>query len=173
MTDLMEQAITRISKITWGNSKVKKKSSGLLIGEYFRRGTLFLESYSFKSGPFFSPARVLDIELGVDLDLEDVITSIFPEPGKPNILCKTICQRFLEWVILVEQGKIITDDYPNVYEPLIKYFERGGNLRIDQGIYLEYEYGAFPIDNWRERYSKLPPTDISDEFLDSADIEND
>ncbi|MEH6848913.1 hypothetical protein [Bacillus pseudomycoides] len=168
MNDVMKQAITRISQITWGASEVKKKSSELLIAEYLRRDSLFLEVYPFECGPFFSPAKVLDI----NLDFEDVITSIFTEPGKPNLLCKTICLRYLEWVALVENGKILNGDFQDVYEPLIKYFERGGTLRIDKGIYLDYGFGAFPIDNWRERYVKLQAADISDENLDNIDIEN-
>ncbi len=93
MNDVMKQAITRISQVTCGASEVKKKSSELLITEYLRRSSLFLEVYPFECGPFFSPAKVLDI----NLDFEDVITSIFTEPGKPNLLCKTICLRYLEW----------------------------------------------------------------------------
>lgn len=168
MNDLMENAITRISKIAWGTSEIKKKSSELLIAEYLRRCSLFLGVYSFESGPFVSPAKVLN----TNLDLEDYITSIFAESGKPNLLCKTICLRYLEWVFLVDEGKIINDEYQDIYEPLIKYFERGGTLRLDQGIYLDYGFGAFPIDNWRERYSKLHAIDISDENLDNVDIEN-
>ncbi|WP_223275695.1 hypothetical protein [Paenibacillus elgii] len=151
-----------------GHIQSEKKSSELLIAEFLRRGSLFLENSSSEFGLFFSPAKVLD----VNLDLENVITSIFYEPGKPNLLCKTICLRYLEWVSLVEKGKIMSNEYQDVYEPLIKYFERGGTLRIDQGIYLDYGFGAFPIDNWRERYSKLQATDISDENLDNVDIEN-
>ncbi|WP_339267581.1 hypothetical protein NYE54_27290 [Paenibacillus sp. FSL K6-1330] len=168
MTDFLEKAITRISKIAWGTSETKKKSSELLIAEYLRRSSLFLEGKSTESGPFFSPAKVL----GSNLDLEDIITSIFSESGKPNLLCKTICLRYLEWVSLVGKGKRIKGEYLDIYEPLIKYFERGGTLRLDQGIYLDYGFGAFPIDNWRERYSKLHAIDISDENLDNVDIES-
>lgn len=168
MNDFLEKAITRISKIAWGTSETKKKSSELLIAEYLRRSSLFLDGYSIESGPFFSPAKVL----GSNLDLEDIITSIFSESGKPNLLCKTICLRYLEWVSLVGEGKIINGEYQDIYEPLIKYFERGGTLRLDQGIYLDYGFGAFPIDNWRERYSKLQAIDISDENLDNVDIES-
>ncbi len=167
MIDTIEQAITRLSKITWSTSELKKKSSELLITEYLRRSSLFLEIYSIESGPFFSPAQVL----GTNLDLEDVITSIFTEPGKPNLLCKTICLRYLEWASLVKKGELIDGEYQDIYEPLIKYFERGGSLRIDQGIYLDYGYGAFPIDNWRERYIKLQAADISDENLKKIDTE--
>lgn len=169
MIDCLEKAITRISKIAWGTSETKKKSSELLITEYLRRSALFLEGYSFESGPFFSPAKVL----ASNLDLEDIITSIFSESGKPNLLCKTICLRYLEWVTLVGEGKIIDGEYQDIYEPLIKYFERGGTLRLDQGIYLDYGFGAFPVDNWLDRYSKLHAIDISDENLDNADIESD
>ncbi|EPY11656.1 hypothetical protein SAMN04488689_107158 [Paenibacillus sp. cl6col] len=168
MIDFMEKATTRISKIAWGTSETKKKSSELLITEYLRRSALFLEGYSFESGPFFSPAKVV----GSNLDLEDIIAGIFFESGRPNLLCKTICLRYLEWVSLVEEGKIISDEYQDIYEPLIKYFERGGTLRLDQGIYLDYGFGAFPIDNWRERYSKLHAIDISDVNLDKVDIES-
>ncbi|MGG4221584.1 hypothetical protein ABEW32_25605 [Paenibacillus jamilae] len=167
MIDTIEQAITRLSKITWSTSELKKKSSELLITEYLRRSSLFLEINSIESGPFFSPAQVL----GTNLDLEDVITSIFTEPGKPNLLCKTICLRYLEWASLVKKGELIDGEYQDIYEPLIKYFERGGSLRIDQGIYLDYGYGAFPIDNWRERYIKLQAADISDENLKKIDTE--
>ncbi|MEC0235048.1 hypothetical protein P4H71_11985 [Paenibacillus kribbensis] len=110
--------------------------------------------------------------MGTNLDLEDFVTSIFYESGKPNLLCKTICLRYLEWVSLVEEGKIISGEYQDIFEPLIKYFERGGTLRLDQGIYLDYGFGAFPIDNWRERYSKLHAIDISDDNLDNIDIES-
>ncbi|WP_231574858.1 hypothetical protein [Paenibacillus sp. FSL R7-0273] len=168
MIDFLEKAITRISKIAWGTSKTKRKSSELLIAEYLRRSSLFLEKYSIESGPFFSPSKVLDS----NLDLEDVITGIFSASDKPNLLCKTICLRYLEWVSLVGEGKIINGDYQDIYEPIIKYFERGGTLRLDQGIYLDYGFGAFPIDNWRERYSKLHAIDISDENLDNVDIES-
>ncbi|CAH1222325.1 hypothetical protein PAECIP111893_04846 [Paenibacillus plantiphilus] len=165
MIDLMNKATTRISKIAWGTSEVKKKSRELLIAEYLRRSSLFLEAHSFEAGPFFSPAKVVR----TDLDLEDRINSIFFESGKPNLLCKTICLRYLEWTYLVDKGEITYDECQDIYEPLIKYFERGGDLRLDQGIYLDYGFGAFPIDNWCERYSKLHAIDISDENLDNID----
>lgn len=41
MNDVMKNAITRISQVTWGASEVKKKSSELLITEYLRRSSLF------------------------------------------------------------------------------------------------------------------------------------
>lgn len=168
MNDFLEKAITRISKIAWGTSETKKKSSELLIAEYLRRSSQFLDGYSIESVPFFSPAKVL----GSPLDLEDIITSVFSESGKPNLLCKTICLRYLEWVSLVGEGKILNGESQDIFEPLIKYFERGGTLRLDQSIYLDYGFGAFPIDNWRERYSKLHAIDISDENLDNVDIES-
>jgi hypothetical protein len=167
MTDILDKAITRINKISWRTSEVKRKSSELLITEYLRRSSLFLEMHSFESGPFFSPAKVL----GTSLDLEDIISNIFSASIKPNLLSQTICLRYLEWVTLVEEGKIIDGDHRDIYEPLIKYFERGGTLRLDQSIYLDYGFGAFPIDNWRERYSKLPLIDISEENLTSVDNE--
>lgn len=166
MTDRFDKAITRISKISWKTSEVKKKSSELLITEYLRRSSLFLEMHPFESGPFFSPSKVL----GTSLDLEDLISNIFSASVKPNLLCQTIFLRYLEWVTLVEEGKIIDGDR-DIYEPLIKYFERGGTLRLDQSIYLDYGFGAFPIDNWRERYSKLPSIDISEENLTLVDNE--
>ncbi|CAI6084113.1 hypothetical protein PAECIP112173_04183 [Paenibacillus sp. JJ-100] len=162
-------AIERIQQIDWTIDAEYKKSNDLLVSEFLRRASEFLTySSSTSSSLFFSPIKVLGIN--IDLDLEELSEQLFPEQDIPsNPITRIICLRYIELAYLLERGVTTAIKFQDIYEPIIRFLERGGSLRIDKGVYLETGGFTFLLGEWVERYSKDESIDISDSYLNYVD----
>ncbi|SEP34658.1 hypothetical protein [Paenibacillus sp. OK076] len=173
MSNNVLTAVNRIKQIDWSLKAEVKKSNTYLISEYLRRASVFLiYNSSISSSVFFSPIKVLGIEK--ELDLEKISENIFPEIDIPsNPITRIICIRYVELSYLLDNGYIPEEKFHDIYEPIIKFIERGGSLRIDKGIYLEGKGFTFLLGDWVQRYSNNEVIDINDTKLDLVDEDDD
>lgn len=165
MSERVNNAIERINKIKWDNIKSSgRASNGVLVREYLRRATLFIHSVGVMvKYPFFNAAKAIGKEPITD------IVKVCPLIEKlDNALYKGLCQSYIEWSALADEGEPTAIEYQDLYEPLIKLFERGGGrFSIHHGE-LIIDSAAYPLNYWYNNVS-AEPMDISDSALDNYD----
>lgn len=166
MGRILNQAVERLSSIHFESLGDQLcDSHHILVSEYFRRVNAFIESASVSVDkyPIFSIASVLGKTVNLD------ISKVFPKLEKlENIYIKALSYCYLEISALADQGIKEALDHVDLYEPIIKFLERGGSFYIRQGEMLVGK-SAYPLNYWRNL--NIPINDISDKALNNLDSE--
>lgn len=171
MADRLKKAMERINSINFNNiNYVDCASHKILVQEFLRKATLVMNEFNITRSKMGYPhIKAYDL-IGKDLD-EDIWTT-FPElEDIENTTVKYMCNYYLEWTILGEMGIFAAIKYADLYEPMIKLFERGGCHYIRKGE-LNVGISAFPLGFWRH-HTVEKPYDISDAYLDQVDLKQD
>lgn len=166
MNEKFEAARLTIKKINWGFQESNKPSHSKLLFEFLRRGSLFLDFLSVdeNSRPaVFSASEKSDIHLSIDV--VKICSEL--ELIKNESLVKWTCLNYLEWAFLADQNIPIALEFQNLYEPVIKLFERGGKIRYHHGELVCGKIGW--SRNLSAKFSLYQPEDIRDEVLDEMD----
>ncbi|WP_339178182.1 hypothetical protein MHB43_23300 [Paenibacillus sp. FSL H8-0317] len=155
------QAIKRIAAIDWGCIGNKQARSHVhLSKEYLRRASIFFQYYS---GPCRYPFIIISNSITksqVSVDELQILKEIH------NSYVREIVTSYLELNALIDEGNKIAIDNKDLFEPVIKLYERGGHFFIRAG-YLNVA-GATDFLSLANRV-KREPLDISDETLDALD----
>lgn len=137
-------ALERLSKIAWeGDEKIVKNSYSALIMEYLRRISLLITRNSIEvttGYPFNNVAR----ELGAKQIINLIEICPYLESIK-NTYTAIICENYIEWMTLVDIGHPIALEFCDLYEPLIKLFERGGIYIGKRSGYINIGTSSMPI----------------------------
>ncbi|MDR0263216.1 MAG: hypothetical protein LBJ04_08310 [Sphingobacterium sp.] len=146
-------------------SKGEYSADATLIAEYYRRVGVLLQSLNKDSASIYSlMSKIIDTDTN-NLDY-DTFLSICPIPQKINFLTiKIICFGYLEWCSLLDIGHSIALKYSDIYEPIIKLFERGGGQISIHHHELVGGFGAFPRYISADR-GNMKEFDIIDSALD-------
>jgi len=164
-----DTALQKINGINWNIQEVPKKSHYVLLAEYLRRMAIFTKPYSTNQSPMGSPLNVLNIEnnnllLEIDTILEESLSTI------NNPIHYKICRNYLEAAYIIDKGILKNATLLDIYEPIIKFFERGGKLRFDSDRAFSCGSAAFVLNDWINFHSSRLETDISDLTLEKIDI---
>ncbi|MEB2282577.1 hypothetical protein LAV73_21860 [Lysinibacillus xylanilyticus] len=164
MGDLLSIALKRISTIQFENIDDKiKESHHVLIREYLRRINVFLDNLGIgvDEYPIFSVSKTLGKSSNIN------IFKICPKLDKiNNLYIQVICYCYLEISQLADEGVDEAMDYIDLYEPMIKFFERRGVFWIRQGELIVGK-SVYPLSYWR--HLEIQPSDISDDLLSEMD----
>ncbi|WP_141694974.1 hypothetical protein [Paenibacillus kribbensis] len=167
MGRILNQAVERLSSIHFESLGDQVcDSHHILISEYFRRVNAFIESSSVAVNkyPIFSIASVLGKTVSLD------VSKVCPKLEElENIYIKALSYCYLEISALADEGVKEALDHIDLYEPMIKFFERGGSFYIRQGEILVGR-SAYPLNYWRNL--NIPIQDISDVTLNKLDNEH-
>jgi hypothetical protein len=158
------EVVYRISRINWRNiGLVEKKSNVALAKEYIRRAALLVKTYSLNvKFPFYSAAQAIGKSQQID------IVGICPQlENLDNAFVKRFCECYLEWAFLTDTKEPAAIQFCDLYEPLIKLFERGGTIGLHHGEVVVGRY-AFPLVHWSS-LALEEPIDISDSGLEIWD----
>lgn len=161
---LLNTAIDRLSSISFENTEENSlKSFHVLIKEYLRRVNQFIYKMdvSVDHYPLFSFAKTL----GKAID-EKVYRAYSKLDMIQNPYVKVICYGYLEISELADQGVNEAIQYIDIYDPMIKFFERGGSFTIRQGE-MVVSGTAYPLRYWR--HLNISVQEISDIELDHMD----
>ncbi|RJG23053.1 hypothetical protein [Paenibacillus thiaminolyticus] len=110
------------------------------------------------------------IEKDIDILDYDTLLSICPDLKEVNLsVFKLICFGYIEWCVLIDKQHPIALKYPDIYEPFIKLFERGGGRISIHHHELVGGFGAFPRTIAADR-GDMKEFDISDNALDQEVI---
>ncbi|MEK4363083.1 hypothetical protein MKX68_11520 [Paenibacillus sp. FSL M8-0212] len=158
MGQLLTKAIERLSSISFEDTEDSslESSSHVLIKEYLRRVNQLLNEMhtSINQYPLLSFAKIL----GKAID-EEVYRACSKLDTLGNPYVKVICYGYLEVSELADQGVDEAIQYIDLYEPMIKFFERGGSFTIRQGE-MVVGSSAYPLNYWR--HLNISVQDISD-----------
>ncbi|MDQ0171544.1 hypothetical protein [Paenibacillus tundrae] len=162
----LEHALNRINLINFKFEEAEKNSHLILANEFLKRSAYF-ERFSYLDLSLESPFVNVAEALGYSPILE--IEKISPTVSSiQNEVIKSICIQYLELSALVDQGVLRARKYYNVYEPLIKLFERGGEIDlVDNNIVVGST--SVPLSDWYVYAMTRPEYDISIESLNALD----
>ncbi|MEN2773773.1 hypothetical protein ABCY62_01720, partial [Acetivibrio clariflavus] len=135
--------------------------------EYIRRAALFLKSISKDcKNALFRPADVLKRDFIID------IIKVCPVVANLELYTRSWCLYYIEWVALAEEGEQLALQFEDLYDPLIKLFERGVKLKMHKGCFEIGERNFINLYPGICSYASEEPFDISDNALERYDIEN-
>lgn len=163
-----EQSITRLQEIEWGNIDSNKPSLQILVNEFIRRGNKFRDMYEAenkKRMAIFSAAQIINAPIGVNI--EEIINDF--KISSKGWTTEYLCKFYLEWCYLFTEGRKEVIQSHGIYEPIIKFYERGGILTYHNNELICGHY-FWP----RNCYSipREPEFDISNKYLDIIDIQS-
>ena len=164
MGDLLNIALERLSTIQFENIDDEiKESHHVLIREYLRRVNVFLDNLEIDVDKY----PIISISKALGKSIDSNIFKICPKLDKiNNLYIRAICYCYLEISQLADEGVDEAVDYIDLYEPMIKFFERGGTFWIRQGELIVGK-SAYPLRYWRDL--DVPRNDISDDSLSEID----
>ncbi|WP_052410004.1 Imm3 family immunity protein [Paenibacillus durus] len=160
-----EEARTRIKNINWEYKVRNKPSHPVLVTEFIRSGNMFLDYNDYDPNnrrAIFSASLICKIDLPIDIN--GVCTEL---NEVKDGWAKMICTFYLEWSYLVDQEFPPALRFKDLYDPIIKLYERGGRISYHHHELVCGKYG------WSRNSALIlrntPPLDIHDEILDEMD----
>jgi hypothetical protein len=169
MNKHLDYALNRLSKINWIEDEQSVRNSySKLVWEYLRRISLLIQRNSieiFSGYPFVS----ITSELGGNTikNLVELCPYLY---DIRNTYTATVCEGYIEWAMLIDEGNPVALECKDLYEPLIKLFERGCINIGKHGGCISIGASIMPIPALEFTASK-EPIDISDKALDEYDSE--
>ncbi|URZ02147.1 hypothetical protein [Clostridium felsineum] len=163
-----DQALARIEQINWNNSYRNKPSYSILVHEFIRRGNIFRDIYDKENTgrlAVFSAAHIINASISEDVQRLIKDKNLI----KYGWTMAALCEYYLEWSYLIDRKNEIAIEYNDLYEPIIKLFERGGRISYHQNELICGKAG------WSRNCYSVPRKvfieEISDEILDNIDLE--
>lgn len=163
--------LDRLRAITWDDDFATPlrhaRSRALLMREHLRRAAQWARAYDAEAAwPCFDLAEYVDpsVELDpeVSADLEEFIRL---NVGTPSI--QATCRGVVRWAAVRTKSKATLPDIPEMYEPLLLLFERGGDYAIGQ--FIDLQGVATPQGNLAENLSATPFLTLAPTTLDALD----
>ncbi|NPC93892.1 hypothetical protein HOO54_17135 [Bacillus sp. WMMC1349] len=126
MNTNFQLASERIKNINWENKGVVKPFHPVLVREFIRRGNIFLD-FKFKDN---NRRAVFNAAKEINMEIPDHIKEKCTELVNVNIdwVTEYLCTFYLEWAYVVDKQLPIALDLYDLYDPIIKLFERGGRI---------------------------------------------
>ncbi|MFD0279456.1 hypothetical protein ACFVHB_36955 [Kitasatospora sp. NPDC127111] len=146
-------------------------SRAALLEEYFRRAALWLDAHGEPAWwPFFDLAAVVAPSVRADPALIAEVEGFIDEHvANPHVLTGSVAA--VHWAALREARGVRLDDPPDPFEPLIRFYERGGiAFRLENG-FVDLGVVMVPRGNWRQHLAPTPVVELDDRVLDTVDAE--
>ncbi|MCM3273988.1 hypothetical protein [Paenibacillus elgii] len=145
-------------------SRGEYEADSILIAEYYRRVGVFLRFNSIEATSIYAG---MDMLIGYKMDENEWGNFLIAFPNFKEIdimLMKLLSIHYLRWCSLLDSGNLIALQFPDIYDPMIKLFERGGGQINTHHHELVGEFGAFSRTIDIRRGDKKP-FNISDHAL--------
>ncbi|MCP1225523.1 hypothetical protein [Sebaldella sp. S0638] len=154
-----KNAINRINNVNWNNfMKLGTKEDNLLVYEYLRRLAEFYDEKGIT--PFGSlyfnavnPGKECEIDLKLILEMEVV------ENLKYSHMMRNMISCYLELAKYSDE-KPEYSKYLEIYDPLIRILERGGDILYRDGGLMVRNGSIFSLSGWYEFFKNAEPKDI-------------
>lgn len=146
-------------------SRGQYEADAILIAEYYRRVGVFLQHLS-KGGTGIYVGMDMLIGYRIPDDAWDNFVVDFPNFTDIDLmLMKMLSMHYLRWCALIDDRNSFALQYPDIYEPIIKLFERGGGQINTHHHELVGGFGAFSKTIYATR-GDMNPFDISESALE-------
>ncbi|MEY8747012.1 hypothetical protein AB9M62_48600 [Bacillales bacterium AN1005] len=167
MNSNFEQASERIKNINWENNGVDKPSYAILVTEFIRRGNIFLDFNSKDDNrrAVFNAAEIINFDTPAHIKEEcnGVVNA------NVDWVTEYLCAFYLEWAYVIDKQMPIALEFHDLYDPIIKLFERGGRISYHHNELVCGKH-AWPRNSGAIT-RELLPQDIRDKVLDALDDE--
>jgi hypothetical protein len=163
--------LDRLRAITWDDdfsvSLAHARSRAVLMREYLRRAALWAQAYDATADwPFFDLARYVApdfvLDPAISAEMEEYINR---DVGTPSI--QTVCRGAVRWAAVRADATAGLPDLPDMYEPLLLMFERGGGYAIGQ--FIDLQGVAIPQGNLEQNLSATPFLSLANSTLDALE----
>lgn len=166
MDQNFNKALFRIKEINWSDTVENKYSHYILVQEFINRGNLFKDQYcktEMKGLAIFSAAAMISADIPTSIEEKCNVMGLNTYGWIVNLSCKF----YLEWAYLIDHENTIAMKHSELYEPLIKLFERGGHLTYHQNSLYCGKF-SWPKSSYNLKRSDVA-CDITDDTLDMMD----
>jgi hypothetical protein len=158
MNNRMKSAIERVSLLSsLNNDRDASDHDVLLAKEYLRRIAVMAKTFpDWNLGPFFDTKMVTNIELETPVRSE--IERLLSSKAQPNAYVRKLCADYIKWNAYADIGNSVASSNLDIYEPLLRLFERGQEIGLHHG---ELMIGSFaiPLNRWLE-FAELTPLNL-------------
>jgi len=160
-----QNAVNHLNEIKWEQvGSVKEPWNMALIKEYIRRVSVFVTTNSLKTPyPFLNAAKAIGRD--IQLDIYECCPNL---KIIDNSLIIAMCTSYIQWAVLIDNKDDCATKFPDIYEPLIKLYEKSGSVNYRNGEILAGGY-AFPLAT-PIYMAKHDPIDITEEGLNNYSI---
>lgn len=186
-------AIDRCWNIKWQRDPARLGSQAALMREYLRRSALVAEAVGeTPNWPWFDAAarltlpgvdrRFLPAYVFLDADppyerpgvdpVEDRVLALNRHmneaPGDQGLYGRTVCWWSIRWASVKSHPTLAVLNLPDLYDPLVTFFERGGWFKPEQG-YLDLDGDNLTLAGWQRAAQKPPLPSLDPAVLDALD----
>ncbi|MEO3751587.1 hypothetical protein [Streptomyces sp. B6B3] len=152
----------------WDQAFGHRRSRALLMREYLRRAACWARAYGAERvWPFFDIVEYIDPTVQVDDDVLAELDELSSHMG--TLYVRTTCQAAVRWAALREKTEPQPSDLPDLYEPLLLMYERGGGFYIEE--FIELNGIAIRRGNVETNLAATPFLTLAPATLDAMDAE--
>ncbi|MFD4016450.1 hypothetical protein [Streptomyces sindenensis] len=154
----------------WSEVFGKAMSRRLLMREHLRRAALWSQKHSAESAwPFFDITEYIDPEFELSPSLSCKLEELVR--GQPSGV-KATCRGAVHLAELREQNPaMVPHDLPDLYEPLIRLYERGGEFITDNCGAVDLTGVSFRTGSLQGNAYNTQVVPLNDAVLDALDAE--
>ncbi|WP_143086366.1 hypothetical protein [Amycolatopsis saalfeldensis] len=165
-----QETLARILAIDWANDDAKfehEVSRARLMVEYLRRAAIWADALDAgDEWPFLDVAAHLDPNLRADPKTIKQLDEISVYIASPQV--RIVVESSLHLATLRDASTAGIPDLPDLYEPLLILFERGGGFGISNN-FIDFGIRMVPLKTWQERRNTQPIASLAPEALDALD----
>ncbi|MFC9625241.1 hypothetical protein ACFTXM_36525 [Streptomyces sp. NPDC056930] len=151
----------------WDHAFEHAQSRRLLMHEYLRRSALWAQAYGAEGDwPFFDVTQYIDKESRLPPALATELDECLK---KVAYSARKTCGAAVRLAELRARGDIAMPDLPDLYEPLILFYERGGEFLQDGAGFLDLTGVSVKPRGLRHHLVDLPFLTLDRRTLDALD----
>ncbi|GAA1074869.1 hypothetical protein [Nocardiopsis composta] len=163
----LERQFERILAIDWSHRRGGSRSQEALVREYLRRAAWWGKTLQAPGWPFIDPAEALAPDVPAPAELMDRLfqDEHFLNRGLHEVKS---CARSLRLAAVRDAGRPVPP-FPDLFEPIIVLFERGGGFSLDKSRMMHAGGAAFHIGIRTGHLHKKPGIPLDPKSLDALD----
>ncbi|MDI1460613.1 hypothetical protein QEZ54_06525 [Catellatospora sp. KI3] len=160
-----EAYVTRLRAVNWSDETMyaRRRSRQVLMQEHLRRSAQWADLLQTDAWPFPDLAAAVDPTIQADPALVSEVEELIG-----GSVAEYVCLYALRWYTLRALPEVVLPDLPDPYEPLLAFFERGGDFTLITG---HVDVGLALVPRWDvSRYlAAEPEADLDPATLDKLD----
>lgn len=155
----------------WDDAVAHVMSRRILMREYLRRAGMWAQAYSAEAAwPFFDVTEYMDSQFTLPSELaKDLQTYLNQLTGDYAI--KRTCSGAVRIAEFREQDPAFGADLPDLYEPLVLFYERGGEFLRDNAGFIDLTGVSLRPGTLQGHLSTPRLDSLDDAVLDAVDAE--
>ncbi|MFG2619058.1 hypothetical protein ACGFXC_15755 [Streptomyces sp. NPDC048507] len=154
----------------WDFAFDRVKSRRVLFREYMRRAAVWAQAYAAEGAwPFFDVTSYVDPAFRLAPDAEAGLAELLVR--LPNVEVKNTCSGAVRLAELRGQNPDAFSGLPDLYEPLVRFYERGGEFARDDAGFLDLTGMRFRPGPLAVYLTTVPVTLLDDTVLDALDAD--